>query len=511
LRRQANAPFSEPSVGEPALLAAEREGVAELLAKEIADSLCADPNADRLARHMISLRLGTFEVSRHRVLPVPSCPECGGPSALPEERSVDRGEPTVEAFAELVDAKVGVIHALVLESAETTGVTQPVVATAVSACAPDGAASPNRLPAGWGKGTTPLAAVLSAAGEALERYAASLPDDRRLVRAKLGHFPADQVIDPRTYPLFHESQYRRPDFPYVRFDPHATHAWLAGRQLWDGGLTWIPAVFCYLSMTVEQRQNFCSGSSNGLAAYSDPDEAALRAVLELVERDAFLTAWHTRQPGRAVPVDGAWDADLLAIVDGIARLGGDVRLVMLSGAGDHPVAVCLAFGDGVQWPGVTLGLGADPSPRAAIRKAVLELGQTGPYLRSRLRSGTPVPPGPDAVREMIDHALYYFPPSRAAAFAFLRDASASIRYADLETGRERSLKACGKRLEDAGVRVLLADVTSADLALTPFKVMRAVSPDLQPISFGFGAERALTLALAARAVPIPDEWISPIW
>jgi len=434
------------------------------------------------------------------------------PPALAEARSGGGDErTTVAALADLVDAKVGVIHAIVVESAETTGLSQPVVATAATADAPDGADPANRLPAGWGKGTTPLTAVLSAAGEALERYAASLPDERRLVRAKLGQLPADQVIDPRSYPLFHELQYCRPGFPYVRFDPDVTHAWLPGRWLRDGRPTWIPAVFCYLSLTVEPGQNFCSGSSNGLAAHTDADEAALRAVLELVERDAFLTAWHTRQPGRAVPVDKSWDANLLEIVYGLEHLGGEVRLVMLPGAGGHPVAACLAFGDGVRWPGVVLGLGADPCPRAAIRKAVLELGQTGPYLRNQLRSRAPIPDCPHGVREMIDHAHYYFPPRRAAAFAFLRQASESIRYADLGTLPERSLQACGRRLEDAGVRVLLADVTSPDLALTPFRVVRAVSPDLQPISFGFGTERALTPALAARAVPMSDEWISPIW
>ena len=112
---------------------------------------------------------------------------------------------------------------------------------------------------------------------------------------------------------------------------------------------------------------------------------------------------------------------------------------------------------------------------------------------------------------MLDHALYYFPKIARKLFAFLREPKARVRYADLPAGLDRSLEACGKRLHDGGVRVLLADVTSADLNLTPFKVMRAVSPDLQPISFGHGLDRALTRALAERAVPLPEAWISPIW
>ena len=196
LRQQTNAPYAEPEpADEPVLTAVQRSVAAALLAKEIADSLCADPSADRLAGRLAALDLRTFEVSRHRVLPVPGCPECGGPRATSGARASDHDR-VIEELAELVDTKVGLIHALVVESPESTGVAQPVIATAVTACRPDGAAPPTRLPAGWGKGTTPLAAVLSAAGEALERYAASLPDPSRLVWARLDQLPADEVTRP---------------------------------------------------------------------------------------------------------------------------------------------------------------------------------------------------------------------------------------------------------------------------------------------------------------------------
>ena len=63
-----------------------------------------------------------------------------------------------------------------------------------------------------------------------------------------------------------------------------------------------------------------------------------------------------------------------------------------------------------------------------------------------------------------------------------------------------------RSLEDAGVRVALVDVTSADVATGPFSVMRAVSPDLQPIWFGHGLERIHKLEIATDVPPI-----NPIW
>ena len=70
----------------------------------------------------------------------------------------------------------------------------------------------------------------------------------------------------------------------------------------------------------------------------------------------------------------------------------------------------------------SLGLGADLDPGHAIQRAVLELGQTLPHLAGLPRSASlPIPADARAVRQMLDHAAYYFPTDyfptdRAAAF-----------------------------------------------------------------------------------------------
>ena len=121
---------------------------------------------------------------------------------------------------------------------------------------------------------------------------------------------------------------------------------------------------------------------------------------------------------------------------------------------------------------------------------MLELGQTGPYLRRMMQSKLlTTPSDPTEVREMLDHAAFYFPQVRASAFDGLRSNRSSIPLADLNTVAKRSLQDCAYALDQAGVRVALIDVTSADVATGPFRVMRAVSPDLQSIWYGYGLER----------------------
>jgi hypothetical protein len=113
---------------------------------------------------------------------------------------------------------------------------------------------------------------------------------------------------------------------------------------------------------------------------------------------------------------------------------------------------------------------------------------------------------------MLDHAAFYFPADRASAFDRLRGGGDAVPLGSLLTwDGERSLEACAAALERAGVRVALVDVTSSDIATTPFRVVRAVSPDLQPISYGYGFERAPVERIRSRVLGEGLPPIHPIW
>ncbi len=286
---------------------------------------------------------------------------------------------------------------------------------------------------------------------------------------------------------------------------------MLGRWLGDDTPVWVPAIFAFQSLTLWRQHLICQGTSNGLAAATDLEEAALRATLELVERDAFMTAWLTASPGRRVELDD--DPLLRRVLDGIEGLGAAVELYVLPTSACGTVVLCLAFGGGDRYPGVTLGLGADLDPRSALRQAILELGQTGPHLRRMMRSsGLPVPEAAGGVREMLHHASYYFPAERAAAFDFLRGGEPPIALRELaEAAPTRSLASCAAALEASGIRVALVDVTSPDVATGPFRVVRAVSPELQPISYGYGLDRRPVERVRARGLASQIPEIHPIW
>jgi hypothetical protein len=105
--------------------------------------------------------------------------------------------------------------------------------------------------------------------------------------------------------------------------------------------------------------------------------------------------------------------------------------------------------------------------------------------------------------------LNYFPKERASAFDRLRTEEVSLRLCDFRSVPERSLTACVAALSAARVRVALIDVTSADVATGPFSVMRAVSPDLQTIWYGYGLDRKPVKRISKIDPHVPS--INPIW
>jgi ribosomal protein S12 methylthiotransferase accessory factor len=321
---------------------------------------------------------------------------------------------------------------------------------------------------GFGKGLTQSHALCSALGEALEQYAAQCVPRESLVTASYREL-AGHAFDPRWLCLYSPKQYARPAFPYRPFDPDRPILWTSGSWLDSKEPVWLPASAVYLTPSLEQEEALCQGSSNGLAAGLSVSEAADHAVLELYERAEFIRAWLTCQGGSAYPL-----SDLPPEYACLAAIhGAQIEARILSA--DPYVSVCVARGDGLEWPGATLGLGVGTSAADAVAKAVLEHGQTGPFIASTWRTReVAIPSSPEAIRTFLDHALYYCDPVRAAELDFLRDAD----QAPLPAQR--------------GVRFAVADITTPDLQVSPFRVVRVLSSGLQPIHCGYGFERALT-------------------
>ncbi|MGW7444880.1 TOMM precursor leader peptide-binding protein [Kitasatospora sp. NPDC054795] len=449
--------------------------------------------AGRLQVH----NFATGRATEHRVVRMPRCAVCGTTPTDRAERAgpgaASRTTTARELREYLVDPRVGIVRSA---GTERNGIC-PTLITAhatISTYTEDSdlrnvrPGSPRVFDSCWGRAFTEEDALMSALGEAVERYCVAVPP--RDIRIGPAAWLDGDVIDPRSLHLYSPEQYDRPGFPFRPYEPDASYQWVPGRWSDGTGSVWLPAELVYY---LPHSDRLAQGTTNGLAAGRGREDAAFRATLEVVERDALLRMWSTRTtPPRISPDHVGESCPATGQIGGLTRdletNGLTVEFYLLPAAGDVPVVLCLGLGDGVLWPSVTVTTAAHPSARTALEKALLEQAQTALSLRAALSSGCSMPSCDSEVRTFRDHALRYAAPAARHRFSFITRATDVVRLGDLPVPpvTERTVQHLSRRM---GMPVAIADITSNDLAPTGIRVVRALVPGLRPLYCGAGLER----------------------
>ena len=198
--------------------------IAPVIVREMRMVMDGAPERSELLDHVLAIDIESLDESLHKVIPLAFCGVCGGASSFPrmDRESLylspeDSPEFVLGALAGWVDQRTGVIGNLFIEPPDDPQVSLPIIATAAPPHILETDGSLRRLPVGWGKGLSVSGAVLSAVGEAIERYSASVVDPDRIVWKRPDELDGEYVV-PRDCGLYSDAQYERNDFPYVRFD-----------------------------------------------------------------------------------------------------------------------------------------------------------------------------------------------------------------------------------------------------------------------------------------------------
>jgi ribosomal protein S12 methylthiotransferase accessory factor len=327
------------------------------------------------------------------------------------------------------------------------------------------------------------AAEAAAIGEALERYSGSyVPADRIVVAsaAELG----EEAVDPQRFALFSAAQYGRAAFPFRPFRRDTVVGWVEGISVPDGRRAYLPAQLVFMPWAPQSAAEVRVGhaTSSGLACAATLEEAILTGLLEAVERDAFMLAWHNRL---SLPLLD-WTAD-----DELSRL--DRRYFAPSGLRHSAVDLSVFLGVptvlGVVHgpPGAlgALGVGAASAPRVADawRKALAEAFSVRRWVADRAFEepgllGRPA----TAIQTFDDHTLYYASEERARLASFL-DASKERRaVADIDPLEGDNvlelITAICDRLATHGSSAYAVDVASPEVAAAGLSVVHVLTPEL---------------------------------
>lgn len=500
------------------------------------------PPWGRIVEHSLSAR----RVSVHRVLPLPLCPACdpedghrstvrawtaprggarrGPPWEGPEADGVERvPDPAV------CDPLTGIVRRCFELPSVQDGVGDGprVVCCGAEATATGrlGTSLPDCGRYGAAAALTRTAALAAATGEVLERYSATIYREESLRRAAFEELD-EEAVAPERFVLFSEAQYRafraeaaagRRRWAPEPFTAGTPTAWVPGFDLSRRRPVLVPAPFVYLPYRYAPGEPFVTDChSTGLACARRLDDAVLRGLYEVVERDALSILWHASLAVPRIALDredalGAFYRERLAC--------RGVRCELLDATLDVGIPTVVAV---LLHPrgGLVVGSAARLDPLEAARKALLEAAQAWIVRRRDLEEGSR-PDDAEAgagegelqILTFADHQTLYTRPGMGREAELLWSSPDVVEPADLPrraTGDLRGDLAVSLDLLAArGLEAVALDLTPRDVAGAGYRVARVVVPGMERLNARHDApfwggrrlrEVPRTLGLAARAL-----------
>lgn len=343
---------------------------------------------------------------------------------------------------------------------------------------------------GGGASTRRDIALAKAVGEAVERYCPALYNVEECPLASVGSAPFP-CINPDEFALYTTAQYTDPEFPYVPFGAHLLR-WTPMKDLMTGEVCHVPAsmVFVpYIHDTDGGEKPIAPQISTGLATHMIPAQAAVSAICEVIERDAFTITWQAMlaRPHVRTETLSPRNRDL---VKRFARPGSSVTLLDMSM--DHGVPAILAVlrSEAAQAPALVFAAAAHLDPEEAVRKSLEELALTWWFargIRSELSAFVPAPDWKN-VASLKHHAHVYYDHANTGLADFLFQSRRRIAFDEIENVSAgdpvRDLETLVKRVAALDHRILLADVTTDDIRQLGLSVVRAVIPGFHPLFMG---------------------------
>lgn len=344
--------------------------------------------------------------------------------------------------------------------------------------------------------------------EAFERHAGLAPRSKRAAVYDTYANLAEAALDPRELGCY-DSSYYRSHAELVPFSPDLPLTWLWGYSLTEQRSVLVPYQFAYYGAGDGHIPRIVHDNSNGCASGTCIEEAVFHALLELIERDAFVIHWHARISPPQIDIDSIADSDLYFLIQRLRRANLDIRLLDTRLDIPVPSVTAVLLRRDQQLGNLSLAAGCSFSPELAIASALGEVAShyVGFQERTRDAEGRLRSALQDLslIKVMDDHSLLYGLPEAAPLAEFLLSNKDVHSINDLYASWRKQLpvtrdlrddiRFCLNTLEKAGLKqVVIVDQSSPEGLRVGLRTVRAIVPGLMPLDFGFRKCRAATLA-----------------
>ncbi|MEF9908452.1 TOMM precursor leader peptide-binding protein [Streptomyces sp. P9-A2] len=486
---------------------------AQAVATLIARLAAAGPDRDAPFPDVWLMDLEDLTVRHHPLVPEPDCPRCGTPEPVTAEsaalslRPAPKYRPGVGRVRPLDDYGLRVDafanpHWGAIGPSVVCDVTSPTTSATVG-CFSSRSGDYLRETFWGGHADTYHDSTRIGVLEGLERFAGMRARGRAVTLTAALDDLGPGAVDPRETGLYTDGFHRAN--PWVPpFTPDRAIPWVWGWSLRDGRPRPVPEILAfYHKPGIEHR--FVQESSNGCASGGSLEEAVLSGLMEVLERDAFLLAWHGMQPLREIDPSTSADPRTRFMVDRMAMYGYRARFFDTRITFPVPVVTGVAerFDGGPAR--MCFGAGASLDPEAALAAALCEIATDSVQLLHRFERNADgylaMAADHEKITSLHDHPLVYAVPEMGRHADFLLRQSAPARpmsVADLAWSRadgsgpdvRDDLLAAVESVTSAGFDVVVVDQTTPEQHALGLYTVKVLVPGLLPLDFGWSRQRA---------------------
>lgn len=473
-------------------------------------------------RGFVDIDPDTLRVAAHRYQPSPDCPRCTPRTAdapeLATRPSAHRPKPSPARFRARAMPPVAELRSRYCDY--RVGLVRHMYRERNSDLLPMWGAE-SKLPrldlseVGYGRHRSARLAEGVAILEALERYC-GFASRRRTPSVRGSHAELVRqgltVADPRDFILSGAGQAAEPGYALAAYAPERAFDWIWGYSFRHDAPILVPVQFCFYGPPVTPRgELFVIETSNGCALGGSFEEAAFHGLLELVERDAYMTRWHVQGRPRRIDLTDPAMPDVRQLYARVIAEGYELHAFSIGL--EVPVPTVLAM---IVDPRADAGVasycasGAHPVAAEAVFGALVEVCSSigvyqGQFSNQRQRARELLASSAQ-VQEMRDHVLLYSLPEALARLAFLDRGSAPALAAELFAGLESQwrggdlgveLSALAASVCRVASDVILVDQSADLIAPLDLHCVKVLAPGLHPVTFGHQYRRISPTRLAS--------------
>ncbi len=348
---------------------------------------------------------------------------------------------------------------------------------------------PDNFPVSGGTSTDRDKALAKAVGEAIERYCSSVYFPDEMIFGSYREL-MPKALSPGLFEVFTQQQYRSKGFPCQPFTDDSRINWYSGTNMKTGSEVLLPASLVYCPYTIDRKSGEALISENistGLAAHCSYEEAAINAILEVVERDSFMLHWLASRSPAKIDLQSLGPAhrDLL---DRFRKYGYEITLLNTTPATGIPTVIGVMRGRYSGTVPFLVAASTHLDPSEAITKCLEEFALIERYAKRVMLTADQWDPGDDfeLVNQLMDHVRLWLDPEVIPAADFLTASGGSVRLDALKAiggiDPGESLADLLDRIHQEGYEVYMADVTTEDIRPLGLYVLRAVIPGYIPLN-----------------------------